>query len=121
MEALCDEEDFDPIVVSSSSSQPCDSDLPDPADIIEENDGPFPTCNPTRRSALRHVYDSDREFKHVTGEHPWKFPAEARVCNCWQTVGGKATSDPYLLGSMKHCGCIIGSLNAHLCPRMWAL
>ena len=75
---------------------------------------------------ISHAYDSDMEFEHLVGEHPWKFKSEARVCSCWHIVGGKATSDPYLLGSlkkrpMKQCGCIIGSLNVHLCPRMWAL
>ena len=93
---------------------------PQTASIIPGGD-----INP-RVSALRHTYDSDREFEHLTGKHPSKFPSEAMVCNCWQIVGGKATSDPYLVGrlkkrQMKQCGCIIGSGNVHLCAMRWAL
>ena len=86
MEASCDEEDFDPIVVSSSSSQPCDSDLSDPQVVIEENDGiPFPQIV-TRRSALRHVYDSDREFKcywRASMEVPSGGEEVQLLANCW--------------------------------------
>ena len=61
---------------------------------------------------VSHAYDSDMEFEHLVGDHPWKFKSEARLCSCWHIVGGKATSDQYLLGSLKKRQC---SLNVHLC------
>ena len=59
-----------PIAVSSStSSESSNSDIENQV-VIEENDGtPFPQIL-TRRSALRHAYDSDMEFEHLVGEHP---------------------------------------------------